>query len=103
MEVQADEVTPDDVRQLTMRLNINLRSTTLEQLEAARQKELGELAHMVHKDLRGRSPQGDIPRRLAAVGKLEREISGEDHAVFNDNGTFIETTEAVLGRDCPSL
>jgi hypothetical protein len=49
MEVQADEVTPDEVRQLTMRLNINLRSRTLEQLEAARQKDLGELASMADK------------------------------------------------------
>jgi 5-enolpyruvylshikimate-3-phosphate synthase len=49
MEVQADEVTPDQVRTLTMRLNITLRSMTLEQLEAARQKELGELAGMADK------------------------------------------------------
>jgi hypothetical protein len=49
MEVQADEVTAEQVRMLTMRLNINLRSTTLEQLEAARQKELGELAGMADK------------------------------------------------------
>jgi hypothetical protein len=49
MEVQADEVTAEQVRTLTMRLSINLRSTTLEQLEAARQKELGELAGMADK------------------------------------------------------
>ena len=49
MEVQADEVSADQVRTLTMRLNINLRSTTLEQLEAARQKDLGELVSMADK------------------------------------------------------
>jgi hypothetical protein len=64
MEVQADEVTPDDVRQLTMRLNINLRSTTLEQLEAARQKELGELAGMADK------VHPPCPRRRIGLGAV---------------------------------
>jgi WD40 repeat protein len=98
MEVLEDDVSPDDVRKLTMRLNINLRSTTLEQLLAARQKELGELAHVVHKDLGNRNPEGDIPRRLAAVSRLEHEIQMEDHVTFNDNGVFVRMTEAVLGQ-----
>ena len=68
MEVQADEVTPDDVRQLTMRLNINLRSTTLEQLEAARQKELGELAGMADK-VRLPCPRPRIGARRAQTGR----------------------------------
>jgi hypothetical protein len=98
IEVQTDEVTIDNIRRLTMRLNINLRSTTLEQLLAARQKELGELAAMVHKDLRGRRLEGDIPRRLAAARQLEREIVTNDHDAFNDNDTFVQRTEAVLGQ-----
>jgi WD40 repeat protein len=98
IEVQTDEVTADNVRKLQMRLNINLRSTTLEQLLAARKKELEELAHVVHKDLRERRPEGDIPRRLAAVGRLELEIADEDHVAFNENGRFVEATEAVLGQ-----
>ena len=64
MEVQADEVSADQVRTLTMRLNINLRSTTLEQLEAARQKELGELAGMADKV---RPP---CPRRRIGLGAV---------------------------------
>lgn len=146
MEVQADEVTPDDVRQLTMRLNINLRSRTLEQLEAARQKDLGELVSMADKvgrgarhsqrvpqlrlqsghcppspwtepvsvhgtqpalrrpqDLRVRPAEGDVPRRLAAVGRLAREIAAADRAAFNENGRFVEATEAVLGQVGPAL
>jgi WD40 repeat protein len=98
MEVQADEVTADDVRRLTMRLNINLRTTTLEELLAARQKELTELVHMAEKDLRDRRPEGDIPRRLAAVHMLEREIHEAEQATFNENGRFVEATEAVLSQ-----
>jgi hypothetical protein len=69
MEVQAAEVTPDQVRTLTMRLNINLRSTTLEQLEAARQKELGELVSMADKVRRHALAVASEPaeRRLGAV------------------------------------
>jgi WD40 repeat protein len=96
MEVHVDEVTADDVRQLTMRLNINLRSTTLEQLLSARQKELSELAHMVHKDLRECRPEGDIPRRLARVDQMMHEISQEDAAALNENERFVRTTEDVL-------
>jgi hypothetical protein len=129
-----------------MRLNINLRSRTLEQLEAARQKDLGELVSMADKvgrgarhsqrvpqlrlqsghcppspwtepvsvhgtqpalrrpqDLRVRPAEGDVPRRLAAVGRLGREIAAADPQAFNENGRFVEATEAVLGQVGPAL
>jgi hypothetical protein len=98
IEVQNDEVTADNVRVLQMRLNINLRSTTLEQLLAARKKELEELARVVRKDLQERKSEGDIPRRLATVDRLELEVVEEDHAAFNENGRFVEATEAMLGQ-----
>jgi WD40 repeat protein len=98
IEVTADEVTADNVRVLQMRLNINLRSTTLEQLLAARKKELEELAHVVRKDLQERKSEGDIPRRLVAVDRLELEIAEQEHSAFNENGRFVEATEAMLGQ-----
>ena len=39
-----------------------------------------------------------MPRRLAAVGRLAREIAAADRAAFNENGRFVEATEAVLGQ-----
>ena len=49
-------------------------------------------------DLRGRAAEGDVPRRLAAVGRLACEIAAADRAAFNENGRFVEATEAVLGQ-----
>ena len=67
MEVQADEMTADQVRTLTIRLNINLRSTTLEQLLAARQKELGELASMADKVSHVLYDHHSPPKRCAQI------------------------------------
>jgi hypothetical protein len=39
-----------------------------------------------------------VPRRLAPVGRLAREIATADRAAFNENGRFVEATEAVLGQ-----
>ena len=39
-----------------------------------------------------------MPRRLAALGRLAREIAAADRAAFNENGRFVEATEAVLGQ-----
>ena len=45
-----------------------------------------------------RPAEGDVPRRLAAVGRLGREIAAADPQAFNENGRFVEATEAVLGQ-----
>ena len=52
-------------------------------------------------DLRGRAAEGDVPRRLAAVRRLAREIAAADRAAFNENGRFVEATAALLGQVGP--
>jgi hypothetical protein len=39
-----------------------------------------------------------VPRRLVSVGRLTREIAAADGATFNENGRFVEATEAVLSQ-----
>ena len=39
-----------------------------------------------------------MPRRLAAVERLGREIAAADPQAFNENGRFVEATAAVLGQ-----
>jgi hypothetical protein len=42
---------------------------------------------------------------MAAVERLAREIAAVNHTTFNENGRFVEATEAVLGqvRDAETL
>ena len=42
-----------------------------------------------------------MPRRLAAVGRLGREIAAAEPQAFNENGRFVEATEALLGQVGP--
>jgi hypothetical protein len=96
LEVQLDEVTTDDVRRLTMRLNINLKSLTVEELLSIRKKELGEVLEMVGKDVLSRVHDGDMPRRLVGVTVLQQDVSAEADESFNSNEKFVETMQSVM-------
>jgi hypothetical protein len=58
-EMQAGEV-PAGLKKLTTRTSTNPRSATLDQLLAAREKELGEMAGVAGTDLGGRRAEGGV-------------------------------------------
>jgi WD40 repeat protein len=79
-----------------MRLNINLKSLTVEELLSMRKKELGEVLEMVGKDVSSRVYDGDMPRRLADVTVLQQDVSSEADESFNSNERFVETMQSAM-------
>eukprot|EP01051_Picozoa_sp_SAG22_P007309 SAG22_NODE_510_length_9598_cov_6.080114_3_plen_600_part_00 len=99
LEVLATTAEPDGTLVYSMGLNLNLRSLTIEQVLAARQKQCAELATMVARDLDSHVPVGDISERQSATETQRLAICAEPDAnTFNDNAKFVETTEALLAQ-----
>ena len=99
LEVSDYTTNADGTLVYTMQLNINMQSMTIEQVLALRQKQCLELAEVVKRDLASHAAVGDIPQRQSAADVVRHRIEVEpDTNVFNDNGRFVQATEATLAQ-----
>lgn len=91
---EADELTLDggkyQVARVTVRLNCNLVSMTLEKLMSVRKKEVKALLTIIKNDLLTREPDADTQARLSKVKRIAFLADGQKAAVYNDNIIFTE-------------
>lgn len=85
-----------NIRQVTVRLNCNLLSMTIEKLLAVRKKQVRELAEIVKKDIVKHEEDPDIRKRIWKLEDVQEGIEVEASRRFNDNAYFSHSVNEVM-------
>jgi WD40 repeat protein len=81
---------------VTVRLNCNLISMTLERFLAVRKKEVESLVGIIYKDLSKREADIDTVKRSSQARQLEIAVRNEPADNFNENQCFTESVRQAL-------
>lgn len=85
-----------DIRTVTVRLNCNMISMTIEKLLSLRKAQVEELVEVVQKDLSRHDDAYDIPIRMQKIDRLGEQARETSQETFNDNANFSDSLAEVL-------
>eukprot|EP01046_Picozoa_sp_COSAG06_P059377 COSAG06_NODE_12262_length_1402_cov_2.223331_1_plen_317_part_10 len=84
------------IRRVTVRLNCNLLSMTIEKLLSLRKRQVQELMEIVQTDIKKHPTHPDIDQRVNELAVKDATFTTQDKSTFNDNAQFQGAVSSVL-------